>query len=268
MWSESELTEQLLGLGVEPGGVMLAHIRTEAIGPIDGGPEALIRALRCALGPKGTLLLPAPPSPAMAELASRLCAQGVTVLPGPEAGELAAILRTEPDSACSGHPLLPFVAAGPEAGAVTAHAPLHYPLGEASPVAHLYRLNGSILLVGETHAASSSLHLAEVYADVPYIHRSLALPHGDGTETAMLGSPDCSGGFPRIEPLLRQGRILRRGPVGDAQAQWMRQRFVVSMAVAMLQGEPASLLCDRPDCRPCQRARKYVEQQSAPDDSW
>jgi len=56
-------------------------------------------------------------------------------------------------------------------------------------------------------------------------------------------------------------RATRRGYVGNAPSQLMRQRQAISMAVAMLQGDAASLLCDDPACAVCNIARKFTAEQ-------
>ena len=55
----TNLVRDLLALGVRPGGVLLVHSSLKALGPAAGGPAAVIEALREALGPGGTLLMPA-----------------------------------------------------------------------------------------------------------------------------------------------------------------------------------------------------------------
>ena len=52
------LSEELLALGVAPGGVLLAHISFRAVRPVENGPTGLVSALREALGPDGTLVMP------------------------------------------------------------------------------------------------------------------------------------------------------------------------------------------------------------------
>ena len=56
---------------------------------------------------------------------------------------------------------------GPNTGAVVADHSLDHPLGERSPLARLYDLDGHILLLGVGHANNTSLHLAEYRADYP-----------------------------------------------------------------------------------------------------
>ncbi len=56
--SSAEVAKQLQALGVEQGGVLLVHTSFRATRPVEGGPLGLIRALRDALGPQGTLVMP------------------------------------------------------------------------------------------------------------------------------------------------------------------------------------------------------------------
>src|SRR5438128_173242 len=56
--SSAEVTAQLLALGVEPGAVLLVHTSFRAVRPIEDGPTGLITALRGAIGPEGTLVMP------------------------------------------------------------------------------------------------------------------------------------------------------------------------------------------------------------------
>jgi hypothetical protein len=74
----------------------------------------------------------------------------------------------------------------------------------------------------------------------------------------MHGYPACSRGFNKIEPILRQARLLRRGVISDLDSCLMRQREVVSMAIAILKGSNEALLCDDPDCAACASARRFT----------
>lgn len=56
--SRADVADQLRVLGVKPGGVLLVHTSFRAVRPVEGGPLGLIEALRLALGPEGTLVMP------------------------------------------------------------------------------------------------------------------------------------------------------------------------------------------------------------------
>ncbi|RVJ05277.1 AAC(3)-VI family aminoglycoside N-acetyltransferase, partial [Sinorhizobium medicae] len=57
-WRISELVNQLLTLGVKPGGVLVVHSSFRSVRPVEGGPAGMIAALRTAIGPEGTLVMP------------------------------------------------------------------------------------------------------------------------------------------------------------------------------------------------------------------
>src|SRR4028118_1605020 len=56
--TRAEVAEQPQALGVERGGVLLVHTSFRAVRPVEGGPLGLIAALRDAIGPEGTLVMP------------------------------------------------------------------------------------------------------------------------------------------------------------------------------------------------------------------
>jgi len=275
MWTEDQLAEQLHALGVREGMSVLAHTSMRAIGPIDGGAETLLWAFRRVLGESGTLMVPtftpqftdpaesegAPESASEVEsLRDAIPIFDAAITPAAQiaVGIFPEVVRGHSEARRSSHPVVSFAAIGPEAEYFTEDAPFHYPLGTNSPLSHLYDRNGCVVMIGVGHESNTSLHLAEVWADVPYVHRSVRVKTVQGEWVEMLGSAECSDGFTRIEPVLRQARILHSGPVGDAPSKFMRVREMVSMAVSMLQGAADALLCDDPNCPWCKVARKFA----------
>jgi len=278
MWTQKQLVDDLTDIGLPSGSTVLVHASLDAIGPIEGGGDTLVAAFREVLGAEGTLLVPTfrlesetpvgPDAPANPEQANGTggdyplnLSQILRSSSDSDKVDFAETVRRHPDAFCSEHPGLSFAAIGHDAEALTSHVPFHYPLGSDGPLARLHQRNGWILLIGVGHTANISLHLAEIWANVPYVHRTAQLKSITGDETTMLGSPGCTSGFAKIEPLLRQSRILRRRYIGNAESQLMRQQQAVSMAIAMLQGNPSSLLCDDESCRICTLARRLTSEQ-------
>lgn len=170
--TERQLTRQLAELGVEPGGFLLVHASLRAVGAVVGGGEAVLRAVRGALGPDGTVVVPAftarnsDTSPAHRERVRGLgeaeraavraamppydadtmpCDDGIGVLP--------EIVRRQPGAVRSAHPQTSFAALGPHAEKVVSGHRQDCHLGEDSPLARLYDLRAQILLLGRVSRA-------------------------------------------------------------------------------------------------------------------
>ncbi len=133
------LSRSLTALGVREGGVLLVHTSFRSLGPVDGGPEALIAALRRAIGPEGTLVMPT-------------MTDGATVFdprttPTHEMGITAERFWRQPGVLRSTHPGGSFAADGPLASRICAPQPLSPPHGLDSPVGRVMELGGQILLL-------------------------------------------------------------------------------------------------------------------------
>jgi aminoglycoside N3'-acetyltransferase len=249
----SELIDQLRTLGVEPGGVLLVHTSYRAVRPVEGGPLGLIEALRAALGPAGTLVMPSwsddddtPFDPARSPAAAEL-------------GVVAETFRRLPGVRRSNHPFA-FAAVGPQADAVLADPlplPPHIP---ASPVGRVHGVDGQVLLLGVNHDADTTLHLAEVISGVPYgisrhctVLRDGALVRIDYTE-----NDHCCERFTLVDEWLRAAGLQREGPVGNAHARLARSRDIVQVARAQLARDPLLFLHPAGSgCEECDRARAH-----------
>jgi aminoglycoside 3-N-acetyltransferase len=262
MWTRERIVEDLREMRLRAGDAVLVHASMRAVGPVEGGADTLVDALIEVVGAEGVILVPSfnrrnrvneDGLGACFELGP--CREQVGIL-----GERAA---AHPDAHVSSHPTLAFSAIGRNAEFLTASVPLHYPLGENSPLARLYQLDGRILLIGVGHEVNAAIHLAECWADAPYARRKATVRMEDGSIAEMEGSPECSAGFTKIERVLRQARIIRSGYVGNAPSQSMRMQHAVSMAREMLRGSAESLLCDNPGCAACTLARRFTRDQNA-----
>lgn len=173
------LTNDLRALGVSTGDILLVHSSLSAIGWVAGGPVGVIAALLEAIGPTGTLAMPAhsgqlsepahwenPPVPAdwVETLRAETPAFDPRTTPTRGMGAIAELFRTWPGAVRSNHPTSSFAALGPEAAAITADHRLESPLGEHSPLMRLYERDAKILLLGVGFERCTALHLAEQWA--------------------------------------------------------------------------------------------------------
>jgi aminoglycoside N3'-acetyltransferase len=250
--TRADLAEQLRALGVEEGGVLLVHSSFRAVRPVQGGPVGLILALRDALGPEGTLVMPSwsgddeRPFDAARTPAS------------PDLGIIAETLRRLPGVLRSGH-VHAFAAAGPQAARTTADPlplPPHIP---ASPAGRVHELDGQVLLLGVGHDADTMLHLAELLAGVPYRvpRHCTVFEAGRPVRVDYEENDHCCERFALADGWLRQRGLQAEGRIGHAHARLVRARHVVAVALEHLARDPLVFLHPPgAGCGECDLARR------------
>ena len=248
------VTEQVRALGVTEGSILLVHTSYRATGPIRGGPLGLIAALRAAVGAEGTLVMPswsgdedAPFDPRHSPAAADL-------------GAVADIFWRQPGVLRSGHAQA-FAAAGPAAERIVADPlplPPHIP---ASPVGRVHDLDGLVLLLGVGHDADTTLHLAELLADVPYrVPRSLTVwDDGRPLRVEYEENDHCCQGFAQADAWLRATGAQAEETVGHGHARLARSRDIVATALEQLTRDPLVFLHTADfGCADCDEARRSL----------
>jgi aminoglycoside 3-N-acetyltransferase len=248
-----QLVEQLRALGVRPGGVLLVHTAFTEVRPVEDGPLGLIRALRTALGPDGTLVMPA--------MTDGESVFDPATTPTHLMGITAELFRQQPGVVRSGHPGASFAAAGPLAVRICAPQPLSPPHGPDSPVGRVHDLDGQVLLLGVEHSESTTLHVAEAIAGVPYsVSHPCVVAEGGATRTVMIAETDhCCVRFRLADDWLRARRLQNEGAVGSGHARLSRARDIVAVVVERLKRDPLIFLCaPSARCEECDAARASV----------
>jgi aminoglycoside 3-N-acetyltransferase len=151
---------------------VLVHAALRSVGPVLGGADQILGALRDAVGPEGTILgyadwqgEPAefldhpewrehfPPFDPLASRATR------------DNGFFPEMLRTTPGALRSGNPGASMAAIGGRAEWFTADHALDYGYGPQSPLGKLVEVGGKTLMLGATLDHMTLLHHAEHLAD-------------------------------------------------------------------------------------------------------
>ena len=145
-------------------------------------------------------------------------------------------MRTWPGARRSDHPHYSFAAVGPKAGTVTAGHELTSGLGERSPLARVYDLDGDVLLLGAGHGSNTSLHFAEYRVASPNRGESGAAIVRDGrrewvTWEDVIGDEE---DFDRIGAAFDATGAVTIGRAGNGEARLMKQRALVAFGVAWM----------------------------------
>ena len=160
-----QLVSDLRGLGVHQGMTLLVHASLKSLGAVPGGAETLIQSLLDALGPHGTLLLPALSYKAVREitrfdlLATQCCV-----------GAIPEHFRTRPGTLRSLHPTHSICATGSGAKELlTEHWRDDTPVGPHSPLRKLADVDAYLLMLGCGLTPNTSMHGVEELVEPPYL---------------------------------------------------------------------------------------------------
>lgn len=246
--TRSQLEADLAALGVQPGSTVMVHTSLRSLGWVVGGPQTVIEALRSAVGPDGTLVMPTQswqlcdpallqeaPEEHWALIRETLPLYDPAVTPSQTMGAVAELFRTLPGAVRSSHPYRSITALGPHANAVTASHPLESPAGEHSPLGALVGLDAQILLLGTTAAKITALHLAEhraSYAGKKNIRNGVAmLVDGERTWVTWDELDVHDQDFVAVtDAFAADSGLVRTGQVGEAHASLIPMRPLIEYA--------------------------------------
>jgi aminoglycoside 3-N-acetyltransferase len=204
-------------LGVRPGGALLVHSSLRSLGPVEGGAETVVQSLLDALGPLGTLLMPAlsyrwvgPESPLFNVTTTPSCV-----------GALPEYFRTRPGTLRSVHPTHSVSGVGPLVEKLLGeHIRSTTPCGPFSPFARLPEVGGQILFLGCGLHPNTSMHAVEERIEPVYLYGEkidYQIILADGSQQRMIvRSHNFEGWGQRYDrlaqhlsaPDLRQGKVL------------------------------------------------------------
>ena len=240
------IVADLARLGLRPGTTLLVHASLSGTG-LD--PDVLREALRAALGPEGTLVVPAftpensDTSPAYRARVARLTpAQAAAVraqmpafdpsrTPCPGMGRLAESVRTAPGAVRSAHPQTSFAALGRDAQALMAGHPLHSHLGEESPLGALWRADAKVLMINVGFDVCTAFHLAEYRTGTPERTYRCVIRGADGPEWTEFRDADLDDGDFAAVGGSFPWQLEHKGQLGGTFARLFSLRDAVDHAV-------------------------------------
>lgn len=238
----AHIATDLAALGVRRGGLLLVHSSLKSLGRVPGGPETVIDGLMQAVGPAGTLLLPAlsykfvtPKSPVFDVRATKSCV-----------GAIPESFRVRAGTLRSVHPTHSVAALGGRAQDLLGdHLEDSTPVGAHSAFAKLRDLDGQLLFLGCGLEPNTSMHGVEELVEPPYLFDppiEYRLTLADGKTINKWYRPHGFAGviqrYDRMEELLEPDGALKAGPVLEAKAHLMDSAPMWERAAAALRRDP------------------------------
>jgi len=239
--TQAMIERGLAELGLPRGGIVLVHSSLSSFGRVAGGADCVIDALLNALGPEGTLCMPAlsygdygPANPPpLFDPKDTPCI----------VGRIPETFRRRPGVLRSLHPTHSIAAIGPAAADLLAnHERSRTPCGPESPWGKLVTVDGQVLMIGcgtapmtLSHGPEEILHedarctppvSCRIKTDSGILVVSLRL-HAPGATAYKRPGPQRR----ELESVLEQRGQLRRTRVGESNLLLMKARDVWDTAM-------------------------------------
>lgn len=182
--TKKRLIHDLQNIGLQAGDAVIVHNSMNKIGWIIGDSVTVIESLMETVTNSGTIVMPAfttgntEPSgwnyPSIPKKWWPIVREEMPpfrsdISPIRGLGRIPEVFRKFPRVHRSNHPILSFTAWGKHAKEIVIDHRLDESFGENSPIGKLYELDGKILLIGVGYDNNSSLHHAEVRANISNI---------------------------------------------------------------------------------------------------
>jgi aminoglycoside 3-N-acetyltransferase len=176
--TRASLADDLRALGVRVGATVMAHTAFRSVGPVVGGPDALIDALLDTVGADGTVVsyqdwevgadVWGDDGSVTEELRAHMPAFDPTTARAARThGIFASTFGTRQGVRKSVNPGACIAALGSRATELTDGHPLDYGYGAGSPLERLTMVGGQVIMIGAPLDTMTLLHHAEHRADLP-----------------------------------------------------------------------------------------------------
>lgn len=227
--------------GLRKGTAVLVHSSLKSMGNVPGGPETVIQGILDAIGPDGTLLMPA-----LSYKHVNNNSPVFDVLRTPSnVGVIPEYFRTRKGTLRSINPTHSVCGTGARAEEILRdHCLDETPCGPNSPFRKLYEYNGQILFLGCGLAPNTSMHAVEEMVNPPYLfddYINYRVIDKDGSECEKKCKRHGFNGwiqrYDRVLQILEKGDVIK-GKVLCAEIYILEAKALWDKALEILEDNP------------------------------
>lgn len=178
--TQHDITAKLKEMGLRDGDTLLIHASIKSIGYVEGGPQAVARALLEAIGPTGTLVAPAF---TFAHEAQENPLFDIAREPS-EMGSVTEAIRTLPGARRSAAYRHSVSAVGPNAARICGTPVEKSPFSMEGSFGEILKLDAKVLMMGVSYTHCTTAHFSEYLNNVAYRHsmmKPMRILEADGT---------------------------------------------------------------------------------------
>ena len=245
--SRTDIKEGLRKVGLRDGEVSLVHSSLSSFGYVEGGPDAVIDALLEAVGPDGSIAMPAftwdphDKQSGVFDVANAKIDRSIGIIP--------EAFRRRKGTLRSEHICHSICAAGPHAEYLMGEGTT--PFGAGSSFDRLYQLDSWNLFLGVGSLVCTALHMVEEHLKVPYRayrdFRGFTTIQRDGTHKTcqsleFLRKEGYENDFPRMDAIFAKARIVRSAAVGEAKISNLKIRDIFRVTLQSMKEDIGLLL--------------------------
>jgi len=229
--TKATIVRALRRMGLKEGDIVVCHSSLASFGKVQGGAKTVVDALLDVVGKKGTLVMPSLPASSPYDFRTTPTNMGAIA-------EYFRKMRGVRRSMC---PCVPAAAYGPMARELVAdHHKCKSPYID-SPWDKAAFAGGYVLLLGVDQDRSTTNHVAEAYARVPYMNPAndkYVDEKGKVREYKGILYAGPHRNFIAVDPLLKEAGIMKMGRIGNCVARLIKGKEMIEYCVALLKRDP------------------------------
>jgi aminoglycoside 3-N-acetyltransferase len=249
-------------LQIEAGDVLAVHSSLSSLGYVEGGADAVIDALLCAVDAQasGTLMMPC----------FNHAAEVIDLRTTPSRlGAVSEAFRNRDGVVRSNNVSHSVALYGKKAVEIASVHAGREPLGKGSPFHEAAKSGGKTLFIGCNFKTCSLIHVAESIMNIPYQHikypgyeNPMKVIVDDNTSytATVKESPGDSRRFIVVQEEMEKRGMIQKAKIGNAQCFLAMSSEILKTAIELLTSDPYSFLCAEGSCNVCDKRRACLEE--------